>query len=109
MSERSEKIAKGVDDAKLNALVLEKSKKEYEEILTKAKAEANKAFQDGKKEVEAKRVEMLEAAKNEVAGIINNGKKALEAEKTKMVEEAKKEITSLGMLVAEKIMGEKSK
>jgi len=107
MAERSGRIAKGVDDAKTNAALLEKTRAEYEEVLLKAKAEANKIFQDGKKEAENKKTLMLEDAKKEVAGVIENGKKMLEAEKIKMVGEAKNEIVSLTMLATEKLISSK--
>ena len=107
MAERSEKISKGIDDAKINASILEKTHLEYEEMLSKAKVEANKIFQDGKKEAEAKKVLMLEEAKNEVVVIMENGKKMLEAEKVKTVEEAKKEIINLAMKATEKLISGK--
>jgi F-type H+-transporting ATPase subunit b len=105
MAERSEKIAKGFDDAKTNATLLEKTRAEYDEALAKARIEADKIFQDGKKEAEAKKALMLEEAKNEVAVVVENGKKVLEAEKTKMVGEAKKEIVTLAMKATEKLFG----
>ena len=67
MAERSEKIAKGIDDAKTNAKLLDETRAEYDAALVKARSEANKIFQDGKKEAEAKKVVMLEDAKKEVA------------------------------------------
>lgn len=107
MAERSEKIAKGIDDAKTNASLLEKTNAEYEKALSKARTEADKIFQDGKKEAEAERAKMLEKAKSEVVVVIENGKKVLEAEKAKMVEEAKKEIVDLAMKATEKLIGAK--
>ncbi len=107
MKERGEKIEKGVKDAKTNAEILNKSQIEYEEILVKAKNEADKIFQEGKKEAQVKKTAMLEEAKNEVALIIENGKKTLEADKSKMMEEAKKEIVALVMSATKKILGEK--
>ncbi len=107
MTERSEKIAKGIDDAKTNAGLLAKTEAEYNEALLKARVEANKIFQEGKKEAEAKKILMLEEAKNEVAGVIENGKKILEAEKIKMVGEAKNEIVTLAMLATEKLISSK--
>ena len=105
MKERSEKIAKGIDDAKSNAEILNNTKAEYEKALTKARKEADKIFQEGKKEAERKKVLMLEKAKNEVATMVENGKKNLENEKIKMVAEAKEEITFLSVKIAEKILG----
>jgi F-type H+-transporting ATPase subunit b len=107
MAERAEKIAKGVNDAKSNATMLEKTSKEYEEILAKARVEANKIFQTGKKDGEDNKVKMIEEGKNEVKIIIESGKKSLEMEKVKMVEEAKKEIVALAMKATEKLMSTK--
>lgn len=109
MVERSEKINKGITDAKTNADVLSQTQKEYEETLRKARAEAQKVFDDGKKEAQAKKESMLADAKAEVNTIIENGKKTLEAEKVKMVEEAKNELASLAILAAEKIMAKENK
>lgn len=109
MAERSEKIAKGITDAKSNADVLSQTEKEYEDTLRKARAEAQKVFEEGKKEALAKKETMLNDARTEVATMIENGKKTLEAEKVKMVGEAKRELASLALLAAEKIMEEKNK
>ncbi len=107
MKERSEKIEKGVKDAKTNAEILKNTKEEYDKIVAQAKNEADKIFKDGKKEAEEKRALMLEKAKEEVATLIEGGKKSLENEKRKIVEEAKNEIVSLSVKIAEKILGEK--
>jgi F-type H+-transporting ATPase subunit b len=106
MAERTEKIMKGIDDAKANARMLEASRAEYEKITSKARLEANDIFQEGKKEAEAKKALMLEDAKNQVQNMIENGKKSLQAEKAKMVEEAKKDIVSLVLKTTEKLIGE---
>ncbi len=108
MAERSEKISKGVNDAKMNAETLTRTEKEYEATLQKAKAEANAIFQAGKKEAEAEKTKMIEYAKSEVAQVIANGKKTLEADKAKMVADARNEIAALAMQAAEKILKEKS-
>ncbi len=105
MKERSEKIEKGITDAKANEKMLKDTSLKYEEILTKARVEADKIFQDGKKEGEKKKAEMLEDAKNQVSGIIEAGKKTLEADKAKMVNDAKAEIVSLVTAGMEKVSG----
>lgn len=104
MAERSEKIAKGVSDAKQNADLLSNTQKDYEETIAKAKAEANAVLLEVKKTAETKKTEMMEEAKNEVAKLISNGKKTIEAEKDKMMEEARAEIISLAIDTAKKIM-----
>lgn len=107
MKERTEKIEKGISDAKENAVLLNNTKAEYEEALMKAKIEADKIFQEGKKEADLKRTQMIEKAKEEVALMVETGKKNLENEKLKIVNEAKTEIASLSIKIAEKIIGSK--
>ena len=106
MTERGERIAKGIEDAKINAAILKTTQTEYDEIIKKARAETDIIFQEGKKEAETKKALMLEKAKTEVAGMIENGQKTLEIQKVKIVEEAKKEIVSLAMLATRKLVEE---
>ena len=108
MNERTKKIEQGIEDAKENRILIEKSKKEYEESLEKAKKDANVLFQEMKKETAEKRTQMLEEAKKEVSVMIENGKKTLESEKIQMVSEAKKEVADLVIKITEKIIGEQT-
>jgi F-type H+-transporting ATPase subunit b len=107
MSERTEKIEKGLEDAKTNNNLLTQTKKEYDDVLSKARSEAHEIFQEGKREAENKKTEMLENTKIEVVKMIENGKKTLESEKNKMVEEAKAEIVSLVVKATEKLLESK--
>lgn len=109
IKERGQEIETGLNDAKENAVLLEQTKKEYAEVLTKARLEAQKVFEKGKKEALAKGESMLSEAKAEVDKILENGKKALETEKVKMVGEAKNELASLAILAAHKIMAKENK
>jgi F-type H+-transporting ATPase subunit b len=104
MAERSETISGGLNDAKVNAELLLNTKKEYDNIIAKARTEAHTIFQEGKSEAESKKAEMMESAKKEVEVMISNGKKMLESEKAKIIEEAKKEIVSLVVLSTEKLL-----
>lgn len=104
MKERSERIEGGLNDAAKNAELLKNTKKEYDEVLVKAREEAHVIFQEGKKEAKEKKKEMLESASKDVESMIINGKKVLEAEKTKMIEEAKTEIVSLVVKATEKLL-----
>lgn len=108
MKERSEKIAQGIDDAKCNAEVLKNTKEEYAKIIAEAKSEANKIFQDGKREAEEKKVEMLAQASLDVEAMVLNGKKALEREKVQMVDDARREIVSLVVAATEKLLGDEA-
>lgn len=111
MNERTRTIEKGLEDAKHNALLISSTQKEYEEVITRARAEAHTLFQEGKRDAEEKKVEMMEKAQSEVEAIIASGKKTLESEKAKMIEEAKGEIVSLVVAATEKVLkdqGDKS-
>ena len=107
MSEREGKIKKGITDANDNALMIEKTKQEYAEVINKARAEAQELYKQGKHEAEVKKAEMLATAQAEVTTMIQAGKKNLEAEKVKIVEEAKKDIIALTIKATEKVLEEK--
>ncbi len=107
MKERTEKIQRGVLDAKTNAELLASAKTEYEKALTKARLEADRIFEEGKKEAEKKREQMLGETKEEVAAMILSGKNNLLNEKEKMLKDVRAEITSISVKIAEKILGSK--
>jgi len=104
MAKRSENIKKGLDDAEKNQEILAKTKKEYDDIVSKAKTEAYKIFEEGKKDAEIKKTEIIENAQKEVDTMIANGKKNLESEKAKMIDEARGEIVSLVVKATEKLL-----
>jgi len=108
MIERTEKIGKGLDDAKTNATTLARTKQEYEEMLTKARVEAQKIFEVGKKEAQAKKDAMLIETKIEVSNMIDNGKKMLDTEKLKMVADAKREVAMLATVAVAKLFDTKT-
>ncbi len=107
MAERSEKISKGIKDAKENNIILEKTQKECDLILANARKEAVKIFEENKKEANSKREKMLSDAKLEVEKLVADGKQVLETEKIKIVKDAKKEIINLVILSTEKLLGSK--
>ncbi len=109
MADRAEKISKGVSDAKSNAALLEKTNKEYEAILAKARIESNKIFQDGRKDLEKLKAETMEEIKVDTEKWQENRIKQMEIDKKVIVESVKGELTSLAILAAEKIIGEKHK
>lgn len=104
MTERSKTIEGGLNDAKINKELLDKTQKEYDTILARAKIEAHDIFKEGKKEAEQNKAQIIEIAQKDVENMINKGKKVLESEKVKMVEEAKKEIVFLVVKATEKLL-----
>jgi F0F1-type ATP synthase membrane subunit b/b' len=55
MAERQGKISKGLEDAKVNAKILEETKEHQEDMLARARSEAQTIFQTAKKEAEQKK------------------------------------------------------
>lgn len=106
MSERTRTIEKGIDDAKHSAILIASTQKEYEEVIRKARVEAQELFQEGKRDAEVKKEEMMKKAEAEVEAMIASGKKNLESEKAKMIEEAKGEIVSLVVAATEKVLSD---
>lgn len=104
MKERETKIEGGLNDAKNNAKLLEQTKKEYSDVIAKARIEASEIFNTVKVEAENNRKDILAKAQIEVESMIESGKKTLESEKVKMVEEAKGEIVSLVVKATEKLL-----
>ena len=104
MEERTKTIEGGLSDAKTNAELLKETRKEYDNIVAKARTEAHEIFQEGKRDAEAKKAEIMEKTKKEVDVMIASGKKVLESEKAKIIEEAKGEIVSLVVKATEKLL-----
>ena len=107
MKDRSQKIEKGVEDARSNAELLEKTKAKYEEALTQARREAQAIFEAGKSEAESKKALMLEVAQKEAEKLVQSTREKLKEEKTKMVAEAKREIVTLTLETTEKLLDKK--
>lgn len=114
MTERTEKIEKGIADAenagaKLKEIeekekaVLAEARKQAQEIITNAEVIANKSKE-----------EIAVTAKQQSERILAEAEKKIEAEKTQMMQEVKGQIAELvmaatGKLIDEKIDGEKDK
>jgi F-type H+-transporting ATPase subunit b len=107
MSERTEKIDKGLKDT-------EKAQKMLTEMTQKEKAvlvEARKAAQEIVTKAEAVAVgnkeEIIAQAKVQSEKILQDAAKKIEAEKNKMMQEVKTQIADLVVKATEKIIGEK--
>ncbi len=109
MAERSERISKGLEDAKKSDELLRKASKEYEENTVKLRKAAMDAEKELKSELEKLRAENLEKIKADHEEWNKNRVKQLEADKKTLVESAKSELAALTILAAEKIMAEKNK
>ncbi len=108
MKERGEVISKGVNDAKTNAEILEKTRKASEEIIAQARIEATKFTKEAKKDLEKLGAEYRAGRKADNDKWRKERVAQMEVDKKALVESAKNDIIALAMLAAEKILAEKN-
>lgn len=109
MAERSEKIARGVDDAKKSDELLQKATEEYRQNTIKLRQMAADAEKELQKNLERLRAENLDKIKADNDEWAKKRKEQMEVDKRALVESAKSEVASLAMLAAEKIMRDKER
>ena len=105
MEKRSQEIEKSLADAKKIEENLAQSRLDKDEVLVKARKEAQaiimQAQEQGKKQGE----EMVASAKAEVANVVAGAKEQIAEEKRKMFKEVKEEIVSLTIETTKKVLG----
>ncbi|MFA6257400.1 MAG: ATP synthase F0 subunit B [Candidatus Paceibacterota bacterium] len=109
MAERSEKISKGIDDAKESDKLLQKAAEEYKQNEIKLRQIGIDSQKELTKELDklrAKNIDKIKADNNEW-----NKKRIeqMEIDKKALVESAKSELVTLAMQAANKIMAEGNK
>lgn len=107
MSERADKIAKGVDDAKKSDELLKKANEEYKQNEIKLRQVSIDAQKELNKELEQLRAKNLEKIKGDNAEWEKKRKEQFEADKKALVDEAKGEIIALAMAATEKVLKSK--
>lgn len=105
MKDRSERIAKGLQDAQDAQKNLLDSRKEQEKLLTQARKEASVIIESARKAADLQGAAIVTQAKEEVGGIVAQGKKALQQERSLMLQEVKKDVIDMVIASAEKILG----
>jgi F-type H+-transporting ATPase subunit b len=109
MAERSDKIAKGLDDAKKSDQLYKQATEEYKENTIKLRKLSIEAQKELQKELEKLRADNLERIKADEKEWQTKRLAQMEIDKKTIVESVKGEIVSLATQAAEKIIGEKSK
>jgi len=109
MEERTEKISKGIDDAKKSNELLKKANEEYQENTAKLRKMSIDAQKELQKDLEKLRAENLAKLKMDNDEWTKSRAKQMEIDKKNLVESAKNELASLAILAAEKIMAQKNK
>lgn len=104
MSERGEKISKGLSDAETNQKLVEDAKKLYDAELARARKDAQALTATMEQEVAKKRASLVASASEEVNKMLDDGKKKLIEEKESVLKQAEKEIASLVVMSVEKVL-----
>lgn len=107
MAERSEKISKGIDDAKKSNELLQKAIEEYKQNTIKLRQLSIDAQKELQKDLEKLRTENLEKIKTDNEEWNKKRKEQLEIDKKALVEGAKGEVMSIAILAVEKILSSK--
>ena len=108
LTERENKIKKGLEDAEKSATELQLSKQTSEKILLNARNEANEIIARVNKESEQIIAEGSKTADKKTKEIVNRSKQIIEQEKQKMLTEIKNEVVDLVINVSEKIIKQKT-
>ena len=104
LSERQEKVEKGIKDAEASAKALAKAKDEAEKITGDAYAEANEILKNAKTVANSESAEIVKKAGDSADRIMKNAKDEAAAEKDKVMSEAKKEISDVVIIALDKIV-----
>ena len=107
MVERSERISKGIDDAKKSNELLQQSAEEYKQNTIKLRQIAIDSQKELTKELDQLRVKNLDRIKADNNEWTKKRAEQMEIDKKVLVESAKNELVTLVMLAAKKIMAEK--
>ena len=105
MTERQEKIEKGLDDAEKFKKNLEESEKKYEEKMNQARIEASKVMEEADKRAEISRQETLKKANGEADDMISKAKSEIEAVKEDSLKQIRTEAANMVALGVEKVLG----
>ncbi len=108
MKERSEKIAKGIDDAKKSDELFQKATEEYNKNTIKLRQISIDAQKELQKDLEQLRVKNLDRIKMDNDEWTKKRMEQMEIDKKALVEGAKNELVSLAILAAKKIMEDKN-
>ena len=103
---RSERIEKGLIEAKKAEVRLKQIEVERVDVLALAKKDAQDIIAKAKQEAISVQQELIERAKREVERVVAQGRGHLKNEKDAMIHEARKELVLIAVAAAEKILRE---
>ncbi len=106
METRKNKIAQGLEDARIAAEARANAEKEAAKILAEAQAEANRIVREATERAQAAAKDVRAAAEAEAARIIESAKVDAEAERNRILGDLRGQIASLAIAATQKLLGE---
>lgn len=106
LEERREKIAQGLEDARVAEEAREKAEEEAEKIISEAQQQANKRVREATERAEEAAREVRAEAEHEAADIREAAKNEAEQAKQEALGELRGQIAALAMSAAQKLIGE---
>ena len=104
LKDREDLIRSSLEDAEKAQTELANLNAEREEIINKARSEAQSILSEGKVAASKLKDETLKAAKDQAKSILTDAEKQIRIEKHKVIEEIKSEVVDLSLSVAEKLI-----
>lgn len=106
LNERKQKIAQGLEDARVAAEARANAEKEAEKIIAAAQAEANKRVQEATARAEKSAADVRSAADEERKRILKNAEDDAALERNKVLADLRGQVAALAIAAANKVLGE---
>ena len=104
LEKRENEIAKSLEDAEKARKELDRLTSEGNEIIAKARSEAQAIVGEGKKAADQLKESTLSKAKETAAANLDDAKEQIKMEKEKAIAEIKGEVVGLSLSIAEKLV-----
>lgn len=104
LAARKERIAKDLEEAKLQREEADNLRKEYETRIDEAKNEARGIVESAKKRGEELKDQILVEAKTEAGNVLAKARNDIERERERTMAELKSEVVEIAMMAAEKVV-----
>lgn len=109
LEDRKNKVAKSIEQAEETKKVLEHATEEREQILLKARKEAQAIIERINQEAQKMRDEKIEQTKQEIATLVSKSKEQIVREREQAIGAVRKEASELVVLATEKVLRERLK
>ncbi len=106
LDERSERIAKGLEDARAAEEARANAERERDKLLAQARAEAQKVLEEARQRGEEQLKQMLREAQAEAEKVREQARAQAEEERNRILAEARDDIVALALAAAERLVGE---